>query len=274
MRGRCGAGAWGGEGNEGEAAGFHERSESVQVIGVDGCRAGWLAAGLSQSGDCDARVFPDIESLVRHWGAGATVLVDMPIGLRDRRPEQRQCDALARKLLGWPRSASVFTPPARPALKAASWEKASAINRRAVTRGLSRQAWGIAGKIREVDAFLRCDATRQRHLREVHPELLFWALNDRKAMTINKKRVAGRRERLAVLERHWPGVEDRFDRLRRELRGRKVGADDLIDALVSVVAWQACGGQFQSIPEKAEYDGCGIRMEMLCPILPEAKRPD
>ena len=245
----------------------------MRVIGVDGCRSGWLAAGLTQSGECEARVFPNIESLFQQWGPGAMVLVDIPIGLRDRGPEQRQCDALARKWLGWPRSASVFTPPARPALKAASWEEANKINRRAVNRGLSRQAWGIAGKIREVDAFLRRDASRQRHLREVHPELLFWALNDRKAMTNNKKRPDGRRERLGVLERHWPGVEDMFDRLRRELRGRKVGADDLIDALVSVVAPRACGGQLQSIPEKAEYDDRGLRMEMLYPILPGAKRP-
>lgn len=241
----------------------------MQVIGVDGCRAGWLAVGLSQTDRCEARLFSDIASLVQHWGSGATILVDIPIGLRDRGPEQRQCDALARKLLGWPRSASVFTPPARLALNAASWEEANETNRRAVKRGLSRQAWGIAGKIREVDEFLLCDASRRRHLREVHPELLFWALNDRQAMTINKKRVAGRQERLAVLEGHWPGMEDVFNRLRKELRGRKVGADDLIDALVSIVAWQACAGQFQSIPEKAEYDDRGIRMEMLRPTLPE-----
>jgi predicted RNase H-like nuclease len=67
---------------------------------------------------------------------------------------------------------------------------------------------------------------------EVHPEVCFWALNQRRPMKHNKKTKEGGAERIALLHRVFPEIE-------RHLANRppRVGADDLLDA--SVAAWTA-----------------------------------
>ncbi|MGH9379925.1 MAG: DUF429 domain-containing protein [Thermoanaerobaculia bacterium] len=234
------------------------------VVGVDGCRFGWIAVALSPGEACEVRVLPDIHDVVI-WRDDGVVLIDVPIGLRDSGPEPRACDVAARRVLGSPRSSSVFPPPCRAALVASCWEEASTINERRTGRRLSRQSWAIAGKIHEVDQFLREDPQRQVFLREAHPEVLFWALNDRRPVFSKKKRVHGRNERLDILTRHWPEVEAVFHRERRGIRSRGAAADDLLDALAAVTAWRACGGRLSTLPEVPEMDAAGLRMEIVLP---------
>lgn len=243
----------------------------MAVIGVDGCRSGWLAV-RSQSEcecDCEIRVFHTIREIWT-WGGGETlILIDVPVGLSDA--GKRLCDSQARRRLGFPRNTSVFSPPVRRALLACGWRDAAEVNERFTGKRISQQAWGIAPKIREVDEFLRANPQRQGRLREVHPELLFWSLNGQRAMRIPKRRSAGRAERLALLANYWPAVRPLFERERRWLRGQGAAADDLIDALVCVVAAHACAGQFRTLPKKPPLDSAGLRMEILYPD-PEAMR--
>ena len=97
----------------------------------------------------------------------------------------RACDKAARKLLGQPRGSSVFPAPCRAALGARPTKRqARSIGRRR-RRGLSQQAWGIAPKIKQVDDAITSDC--QRWAFEVHPEVCFWALNQRRPMKHNKK---------------------------------------------------------------------------------------
>jgi len=69
----------------------------------------------------------------------AYLAIDIPIGLLDG---SRACDKAARKLLGWPRRNSVFSPPCRAALSAKNHAVATAMNLRMTGKGLSQQAWG------------------------------------------------------------------------------------------------------------------------------------
>lgn len=243
----------------------------MPVIGVDGCRSGWLAV-RSQGGcecGCQVRVIPSIRE-VWMWGGGeALILVDVPVGLSDA--GSRLCDSEARRRLGFPRSTSVFSPPVRRALLASGWREAADMNERLTGKRISQQAWGIAQKIREVDEFLRANPQRQRRFREVHPELLFWSLNGQRAMRMPKRRAAGRAERLALLANYWPAVRRVFERERRQLRGQGAAADDLIDALLCVVAAHACAARFQALPKEPPLDSAGLRMEILYPD-PEAIR--
>ena len=57
-----------------------------------------------------------------------SVLIDIPIGLLDKGPDERSCDKAARKLLG-KRASSVFPAPARQALDASDYQAALAVNR-------------------------------------------------------------------------------------------------------------------------------------------------
>jgi predicted RNase H-like nuclease len=192
---------------------------------------------------------------------GEVICIDIPIGLLDR-PGQRGCDVEARRILGPGRAASVFPAPSRRALAFADYEAASGTNFELTGRHLNRQSFNVGGKVREVDGAMK--AGMQDRVREVHPELCFWALNGRKAMRLNKKTTAGREVRWRVLRRVFEGLGSN-PTVPRELKGL-CGADDYVDALVA--AWTAAcvaRGEARRIPEEPEVDERELRMEMWLP---------
>jgi len=198
------------------------------VAGVDGCRAGWVWFKVEGASLATSVAVVDLTKLLSNRSGDLACLgIDMPIGLLDG---PRACDLAARKLLSRPRGSSVFPAPCREALNADTYAEASAVNRQKTTRGLSQQAWGIAPKIKQVDDAITPD--RQQWAFEVHPEVCFWALNQRCPMKHNKKTKDGAAERIAVLRPVFPEIE-------RHLANRppRVGADDLLDA--AVAAWTA-----------------------------------
>lgn len=234
-----------------------------EFVGIDGCRAGWFAISLMENGSWTLAVYRDFVSLWRTYNRASLLLVDMPIGLIGFGSAGRECDTIARRLLGAPRASSVFTPPTRPALLAAEREQASELNRTLTGRRLSIQAWAIAPKIREVDAFLRSHTESMRRIREVHPELLFWALNGRRSMAHTKRSVSGYGERLAVLQRFFKSTEKIAAEAISRFQRSAVGRDDVLDALAAAVVGYLSKGDLLLIPDPAPTDECGIPMEMV-----------
>lgn len=153
---------------------------------VDACKLGWLAVMFTEGADYQVEIFPDISSLWNQCKDARLILIDIPIGLRDRGSDERTCDKQARKLLGAKRGASVFPVPFREAVYADA-EEASEINKRLTGRKLSQQVLGIMPKIKEVDKFLTSNGAVRKRIREIHPEVCFWALNSRSSMTFKKK---------------------------------------------------------------------------------------
>jgi predicted RNase H-like nuclease len=207
------------------------------VAGVDGCRGGWAVAVADADTILDVQVvarFADVLAL----GCDAFA-VDMPIGLLDRGP--RACDVEARRLLG-PRRASVFPAPTRPMLAAASYADALAI------AGLSKQAFNLLPKIREVDAAM--SPRLQDTVVEVHPELCFSRLIGAPCRW-PKRTADGRAERLAV-------VQPRIDR-------PPSGAawDDVLDACALVeTARRLVVGDVQRLGDGSR-DARGLRCEIV-----------
>ena len=160
------------------------------VAGVDGCRGGWAVALADDTSLLEVRVVPTFADVVAL--RCDAVAVDMPIGLLDH--GRRACDVEARRRLG-PRRSSVFPTPLRPMLGATTYAEASAI------AGLSKQAFHLLPKIREVDAVMT--PRRQRTIVEVHPELCFAALLGGPCAA-PKRTAQGRAERLAAVH---PPVE-------------------------------------------------------------------
>lgn len=117
----------------------------------------------------------------------AAIAIDMPIGLLDSGP--RAADVEARRRLG-PRRSSVFPTPLRPMLAAQSYEEAKAV------AGLSKQAYHLLPKIREVDALMT--PARQRTIVEAHPELCFARLLGHPCVA-PKRTTEGRAERRSVV---------------------------------------------------------------------------
>jgi predicted RNase H-like nuclease len=155
----------------------------VFVAGVDGCRAGWVIAlhDLARR-TLAVRVVRAFSSVLALAEAPAVVAVDMPIGLLDAAVRGgRECDRQARALLGSPRRSSVFAPPVRAALAATTHAAACEANRASSGDcvGVTRQAFGIAGKLKEVDDAMT--PALQGRVVEVHPELSFLAMAGRPA---------------------------------------------------------------------------------------------
>ena len=120
------------------------------VIGVDGCRDGWFYF-RSDSDVISSGVAGNFAGLVEGLPPGSRVFIDIPIGLIDSGSDGRECDRLARRALGSPRSSSVFSAPAFPMLAATSYEEAKRKSDQAIGKKLSRQAFAIVPKIKEVN---------------------------------------------------------------------------------------------------------------------------
>ena len=220
------------------AKNFHDRNhggnaDNPLYFGLDGCKAGWFIVGIDETGEFQFSVLSKLEAITQFLEQAKLILVDMPIGLPWQGQEIRLCDTAARKALA-PRGSSVFPVPARSALAMPSYQEGSAENRRQLNKGLSTQSWAIAPKIKEVDDYM-CSVRPGEKVREMHPEIAFWALNGKTILHHKKKGRAGIDERLAVLLRHYPRAEECFHWAREQYLIKEVATDDILDAMVGAV---------------------------------------
>lgn len=193
----------------------------------------------------------------------ATIAVDIPIGFPERiEGGGRSCERLVRKLLG-PRQSSVFATPARAVVHEEDYRKgcALALNLSEPPRKISKQAFNLFPKIRELDALLTPELNRRVY--ECHPEVAFWALNGHAPASFPKKVKSrpnpdGLSERRALLVN--AGYDTAFLSPSARLPGR-ASLDDLIDA--AVCSWSAARiarGEAISFPDPPEWDAQGNRM--------------
>ena len=241
-----------------------------EFVGVDGCRGGWFSVGLDRGDGCEVEMFESFKELLDHYRYAKLVLVDIPIGLPVG-PGGRDCDREARKLLG-PRRSSVFPVPTRLPVEQAeasphNYGGAMEVERRLAGKGISKQAFGIAPKIAEVnEVMLVLSEDASPSIREVHPELCFWALDGRQPMRYWKKKREGETERLRVLKGIEPWTPEVYDSARSKYLRRVVAKDDILDALVVAVAAhrsQTGRGRLRTIPEVPPKDAAGLPMEMV-----------
>jgi predicted RNase H-like nuclease len=196
------------------------------LAGVDGCRAGWVAA-LEEGGRTELirlRTLADLPS--------CTALIDIPIGLPAAGP--RRCDLEARRLLGRPRASSVFPAPPRSLLAAA-------------TPRCSRQLFNILPKIREADEL----APQACGWFEGHPEVSFALMDGGRGLPEPKRTPAGRTRRRKLLGAAFADLPSDLD-------------DDEADAYV--LLWSArrlAAGCARRLPAEIELDGRGLLMQIL-----------
>jgi len=231
-------------------------------VGIDGCRGGWFCVELGRRDAWAFSILP-VDGVATVARSAKVVLIDIPIGLLDAGPDERTCDREARRLLAPKRGSSIFPAPARMTLRAHTYPQALAINRRVTARGLSRQSWAIAPKIKAIDDLLKTDARLRAVLRECHPEICFRALNGGKSMRHNKKTAAGRRERLVILRRFLPAADELYEKARESCRRQQVALDDIIDAMVAAVTAKQGDGNYRTLPARPAHDATGLAMEMV-----------
>lgn len=231
-------------------------------VGVDGCKAGWFTVLLTENNEWEINVFPDVDSIWNKHSAAAIILIDIPIGLREKGYEERECDRAARKKLD-NRASSVFPPPSRQAVYSKDYGEACRINKQITGRSLSRQTWNIAPKIKEVDIFLSKNRSARVRVRETHPEICFWALAGH-PMKHPKKTPEGISERRSVLKSACPCTEEIMESALSGYRRKQVKRDDILDALsIAVTAKLGVERGFLSVVETPEYDQHGLCMEIV-----------
>lgn len=232
------------------------------LVGVDGCRAGWIALVL-RPGETrpQVQIHRRFADLVSESGQSATIAVDMPIGLPDRiTGPGRGPEQAIRPYLG-ARQSSVFSIPARPAVEAETYREACDMALRCSDppKKVSKQAFYLFGKIREIDRLLQDDTGLRDRLIESHPEFAFCRLNNMVPMARPKKikgavNPEGIAERIDLLALH--GIE------RELLAGgppRGAAMDDLVDASVNLLmAGRHAAGLTRPFPSNPVRDRHGI----------------
>jgi predicted RNase H-like nuclease len=229
------------------------------VCGVDGCRGGWVVVYHDlESDQMRWAIVPNLQAIVASRPRPAVIAIDVPIGIPDS--GSRECDVEARRRLRSPRSSSVFPVPVRSLLDCGSWEEANERGRVLEGKGVPKQAWALAPKIREVDEAVRANDELRGVVREVHPELCFASMNGGLPMSYRKRKPEGRRERGAVLRRFFGSAVD--EAVAARLKG--CGVEDLLDALATVwTAARIVRGEAFTVPDHPPRDRCGLRMEMM-----------
>lgn len=231
------------------------------VVGVDGCRGGWLAVKLPTDGRWEVKIFASFSQLWTTYEDASLILVDIPIGLLED-AHGRACDWLARKVLG-PRYRSVFPVPCRPAVYARTYDEAIKINEQLTKKRIFQATWNIIPKIRQVDEVLLKNSQARARVREVHPEVLFWALAGQRPMTFKKTADDGFNERLQLLKGMYPQTEAILSYGIISLRVQEVARDDLLDALAAAVTGLLGHSKLKTLPEIPERDAHGLPMEIV-----------
>ena len=218
------------------------------VVGLDGCPGGWIACLWKEPDDMRIHFVKDPGILFEFGDFPLLIGIDIPIGLAEG---PRDCDSLARQLLGKRRS-SVFPAPDRRLLQVQEYQEANRLNRQWHGKGLSKQTYNLLPKIREVDSFARLGLSP---LFEVHPELAFAQMAG--APMVHPKRTPeGFEERRGLLLQHLPGVQ-----LPERSSMGPAKPDDWIDA--AAVAWTARRiheGIASRVPGQETYDQHGLLM--------------
>lgn len=233
------------------------------VAGVDGCRGGWIAVVTDSElgSEPKAQVAPTFEKLLASLPQSTLIAVDMPIGLPERiGPGGRGPERTVRPLLAM-RQSSVFSVPARDAVYAATFAEASKIARATSDppKAVSKQCFYLFDKIREIDRLLRADRSLATRIYEVHPEVAFWRLNGKAAMTLPKKvksrpNPEGLEERRVLLEGHGLPAS-----LFQAPRLPGVGPDDLLDAAANaLIAIRIAEGRAKPFPDPPGRDAHGL----------------
>jgi len=237
------------------------------VAGVDGCRAGWIAAMLNlESGEWCFHYAASLAAIADAPQRSKVIAIDMPMGFLERaEPGGRACEREARRLLKG-KTSSVFAVPVRAVLASPTYLHALAANRASSDHGLglSKQAWHLVPKMCELDALLESRAALRKRVFEAHPELAFARLNEGAPVLASKKTEEGRRQRLALLAAAgFKQADSRWaeHRTAHKLRRADVADDDAYDALaVCVTARRIARHDAIVLPSKPGRDSRGIEM--------------
>lgn len=233
-------------------------------VGIDGCRGGWIAVNITDSG-FEVELYKSIEEICSKYADSNSLLVDMPIGLPEDVTDIRP-DSEARTYLSG-RTSCIFNTPCRQAVYEEDYFEASQINKHYLGKGLSKQSFAICNQIREIDEFLEKEPEFKGKLRESHPEICFAVLATKHDFYLplynSKHTEQGFWDRVEVLEEFYDKTREFVSYISSHpvLRSHQV---DCMDALcLAVSGLLGLHNGFTSIPAAPAKDARGLNMEIV-----------
>ncbi|WP_333918861.1 DUF429 domain-containing protein [Vibrio crassostreae] len=236
----------------------------MKYIGIDGCKAGWIAWIVSGNETPEFKVVKTLEELVDDL-TGSTTLIDMPIGFSDSLTPDRLCDKAARRFLTSKRGSSVFPVPCREAVYQTDYIAACSANVEQLDKKFSKQTWGIVPKIRELDELIESHPSLS--IRESHPEVVFAALKG-EPLTFSKRTQEGKEERLSIIQQLAPQWCEVVALAISNTKRKDVAIDDIYDAFIlMLIVYHAptlsCLPELSDIGGKADKDQNGRVREIV-----------
>ena len=231
----------------------------TKTIGVDGCRAGWIAVWQS-GGEIGFDIYATFPSLWSAHSDAGLILVDMPIGLT--RDVPRKIESQIRSMLGR-KSSSVFPVPCLSAIYANDYRQACETNQQYFGKKISLQSWNICHKIREINDFLTNAPEALNVVGESHPELVFSRLNG-DGLISSKKNALGQRQRMNILNTYLPSIKSVYPQVLRTYLRKDVARDDILDAIALLVTSRNA----MLLQEVDQVGDSGIPVRMFVPALP------
>ena len=194
------------------------------VIGIDGCKAGWIIAKTLENESISFQIIKNLNDLKRinvsHIG------IDIPLQLSHT--GKRFAEIEARSLLK-NRACTIFTPPTLNALRAKNYMDACEVNFKECGKRISKQSWNLFPKIKEAQEFLDNKSINKLRVFEVHPELSFMAMNDMSLVQASKKTDIGREIRIKLIQKFFPKFS--FESVRNEYKKNQALDDDILDSV-------------------------------------------
>jgi predicted RNase H-like nuclease len=237
-----------------------------KYVGLVWATKGWFGVVLGDDSEYGTDLFPSIWSLWKYHSDATRILVDVPIGLPSE--TRRACDVAAKRKLGRQQS-RVFYAPVREAIYQGNLDEAKERNERA-GYSIQNQAWSVVPRIREVDEFLDMYPSARDRLSETHPELCFYTLNGRAAVSASKQTEAGRQRRTELLADEHPAAtticEAAIDRYTTPSYAPMVGGpEDVLDALAAAVTARRDPENLSTLPADPPEDDRGLPMRIVYP---------
>lgn len=231
----------------------------MKTLGIDGCRAGWIAISVDED-NAGYWLLESQQELGDYFEEYDRIFIDVPIGLTDEQ-YVRDCDQKLRDVLGLDYQSSVFSPPIRPALHAPTYAEASMMSFETTGKKVTLQSWNITPNIRAVDQYLQEDESLRDKVFESHPELLFQKLNGGSSILQKKATKKGLRHRLGLLKEKSKFADDFFRDIKEDYRRNQVDEDDIVDAMVlALYAQYSLGQGMKTLPEEPPTDSTGLPM--------------
>ena len=222
------------------------------VIGIDGCRAGWIISKILEDQSLSFHIIDNLDNdflkkdNISHMG------IDIPLMLS--KTGKRFADTEARAILK-KRSCTIFSPPTLSALKANNYIEACEINFRQSGKRLSKQSWNLFPKIKQAQKFLKYN--NKINLFEIHPELSFMAMNNMNLVLESKKTIIGKKIRIKLIKRFFPSFS--FELIREKYNKTEVLDDDILDSISVVWSTQRIVDNIaQFVPKEPEKNNMKI----------------